>query len=140
MACGFGPPLDDVSVEQKVVWYENDGQAKRGPWKQHFVAEVKQAFEAIASDLDGDGDIDVVATGWGSPGSIVWAENTGDPRGKWKTHILKSPWGTANQVIAADLNGDGRLDLAACAERGALELRWWRNEGQNRTGAPATEH
>lgn len=30
-------------------------------------------------------------------------------------------------VILADLDKDGRLDIAACAERGANELRWWRN-------------
>jgi hypothetical protein len=32
-------------------------------------------------------------------------------------------------VLLADLNGDGRLDIVACAERGSQELRWWRNEG-----------
>jgi hypothetical protein len=39
-------------------------------------------------------------------------------------------WRSANQVILADLNGDGRLDIVVCAERGSLELRWWRNEGK----------
>ena len=34
-------------------------------------------------------------------------------------------WG----VRLADLDNDHRLDIAACAERGANELRWWRNEG-----------
>ena len=32
-------------------------------------------------------------------------------------------------VITADLDGDGRLNVVACAERGSLELRWWRNLG-----------
>lgn len=42
---------------------------------------------------------------------------------------LKEKWPNANQVIAVDLNKDGRVDLAATAERGANEFRWWRNEG-----------
>jgi lysophospholipase L1-like esterase len=29
-----------------------------------------------------------------------------------------------------DLDKDGRLDIVACAERGANELRWWRNSGR----------
>jgi hypothetical protein len=32
-------------------------------------------------------------------------------------------------VITADLDGDGRLDIIAAAERGSNEVRWWRNEG-----------
>jgi len=43
--------------------------------------------------------------------------------------ILKDNWPKANQVIVADLDGDGRLDIVASAERGSNELRWWRNLG-----------
>ena len=35
----------------------------------------------------------------------------------------------ANQVIVADLDGDDDPDVAAVAERGTLEFRWWRNQG-----------
>jgi hypothetical protein len=44
-------------------------------------------------------------------------------------HMLKANWSNAVTVLVADLDKDGRLDIAACAERGANELRWWRNEG-----------
>ena len=43
--------------------------------------------------------------------------------------MLKDNWKNANQVILADLDGDKDLDVAATAERGSLEFRWWRNEG-----------
>ena len=81
-------------------------------------------------DLDGDGDIDVAATSWRNPGRVVWFENHGDPRSQWTRHMLKNNWRSANQVIIADLNGDGRLDIVSCAEHGSYELRWWRNEGR----------
>ena len=32
-------------------------------------------------------------------------------------------------VSVIDLDGDGRLDILAQAERGTNELRWWKNEG-----------
>ena len=38
--------------------------------------------------------------------------------------------GLIQDVVCRDLDGDGRLDIAACAERGANELRWWRNPGK----------
>jgi len=112
------------------VWYENDGKPGTGPWKRHVIGpRFDDAFEALAGDLDGDGDMDVAATSWRNPGRVVWFENHGDPTGEWTRHSLKENWRSANQVIIADLNGDGRPDIAACAERGTVEFRWWRNEG-----------
>ena len=36
----------------------------------------------------------------------------------------------AYDVTLTDLDGDGKLDIAATAERYALEFRWWRNLGR----------
>lgn len=139
MALGFyyrpGSGQPDASLEpedNQIVWYENDGKPASGTWKKHIVGpRFDDAFEAVAGDLDSDGDIDIVATSWRNPGRIAWFENHGDPQGKWTRHTLKNNWRSANQVIIADLNGDGRPDIAACAEHGSYELRWWRNEGSH---------
>ncbi|MDF1743927.1 MAG: VCBS repeat-containing protein [Gimesia sp.] len=118
------------SKDNQIVWYENDNPRKK-PWKKHIVKQkFDDAFEAIAADLDADGDIDIVATSWRNPGRVAWFENTGDPREKWKHHPLKNNWRSANQVIIADMNGDGKPDIVACAERGSVEVRWWKNEGR----------
>jgi hypothetical protein len=87
------------------------------------------AFEAVAADLDGDGQMEVVATRWGKDGSIALFKHSGDPRGPWSKQVLKEGWTMADQVFVADVDGDGRLDIVAAAERGSNELRWWRNEG-----------
>tara|TARA_B100000809_G_scaffold265606_1_gene324970 strand:+ start:2241 stop:4385 length:2145 start_codon:yes stop_codon:yes gene_type:complete len=138
MALGFyyrpgskDPAASEKQEDNQVVWYENDGRPAEGPWKKHVIGpRFDDAFEAVAGDLDGDGDIDVAATSWRNPGRLAWFENPGNPRGEWTRHLLKTNWRSANQVILADLNGDGRLDIVVCAERGSLELRWWRNEGR----------
>ena len=137
MALGFlfRPGSKDKTDSQRrednqIVWYENDNP-RDGQWKKHVVQEeFDDSFEAIAADLDDDGDIDIVATTWRNPGRVAWFENLGDPRKRWKRHMLKENWRSANQVIIADFNGDGKPDIAACAERGSLEVRWWRNEGR----------
>ena len=95
-------------------------------WKKHVIGRLDGAFEAVAADINGDGHLDIVASGYGS-GKVVWFENSGDPRKTpWKMHVVKENWRTVNQVLVADLDGDGRLDVIAVAERGANELRWWR--------------
>ena len=133
MAFGIAAGVGDESPEShQVAWCENVGRPGTGAeWLKHSIASsFPQAFEAIAGDLDGDGDQDVVATGWGPQGRIGWFENTGDPRQNWQYQMIKVNWPNAVTVILADLDHDGRLDIVACAERGANELRWWKNEGR----------
>ncbi len=139
MALGFyfrpeskDPTATKSPDDNQIVWYENDNPTTNG-WTKHVIApRFEDAFEAIAADLDGDGDIDVAATSWRNPGRVAWFGNNGSASGSWKRHPLKDNWRSANQVIIADLNGDGRPDIAACAEHGSYELRWWRNEGRSR--------
>ncbi len=130
MASGMSADKKLTSTHE-VVWYENSGKPKAGPWKKHVIAKpFTDAIEAVAGDLDGDGDVDVAATTWRNPGAVAWFENTGDPRGRWTKHVLKMNWRSANQIVIADLNGDKRPDLAAVAEHGSYEFLWWRNEGK----------
>jgi hypothetical protein len=129
MAMGFSSKPEPKTVHQ-VVWYENTGDAaKDTPWPQHRITVLLQAYEAVPADLDSDGDLDVVATGWGKPGRVIWCENPGDPHGEWAKHILKEGWQNANQVVVADFNGDQRPDIAAIADKGTNEVMWWINEG-----------
>ena len=114
----------------QIVWYENDGSPESVPWNKHIIADgFPSAFEAVAGDIDGDGQTEVVATAWGKDGRLVLFKHRGDPTGPWDMQILKEGWPNATQAIVVDLTGDGRLDIAASAERGANELRWWKNEG-----------
>ena len=114
-----------------VAWYENSGvEDGRIQWKKHLITDaLPGGFEAVAADLDGDGDLDVVATGE-TPGEIAWFENPGNPAGRWLKHPLRAEWTHANQVIVVDLNRDGRPDIIAVADYGTVELRWWRNDGK----------
>ena len=134
----FGMRPEHIPVDKhEIAWYENVGAPGDSTmWKRHVVGPLPSAFETIPVDVDSDGDLDLAATSWALGDRVVWFENSGDPRGKWTMHVLKEKYLAANQVIAADLNGDGRPDIVATSDdgsrrvMGANELRWWRNEGR----------
>ena len=134
MAHGMRVDTDPKVARHSVVWYENISKPKSLPkWKRHKIGNLRFAFEAIAADIDRDGDLDVVASAWSKGDRIVWFENLGSS--KWKQHVIRVDFRAANQVIAADLNGDKWLDIVAGSDdgsrriQGSLELRWWQNLG-----------
>ena len=139
MAHGMRTAVDPKVERHEVVWYENVGQPKSGrSWKRHQVGRRPFAFEAIAEDLDSDGDVDVIATAWTKGDRVVWFENRGSGGGQWAMHVLRENFRQANQVIVADLNGDQRPDIVAACDGwwpapgrqiANSEMRWWRNEG-----------
>ena len=131
LASGLEAATDaDNPGEHAVVWYENLGGPGEDRWHKHIISDdLPFGFEAVAADLDGDGQMEVVATSWWPDGMLALYKHRGDPRGPWDRQILRAPWVHADTVLVVDLDRDGRLDLVAAAERGSNEVRWWRNLG-----------
>lgn len=112
-----------------VIWYEHSGVAEgRVQWKKHLIGGMVASLDVAVADIDGDGALDVAAIGF-MPGEMSWFQNPGNPAARWTKHVIKENWPNVNQVIIADLDNDGRPDLAGVADYGAMELRWWRNDG-----------
>lgn len=111
--------LDDV------LWYENtngDGSL----WTEKIInVSFGGARQAVLADMDGDGDLDVVAA---SPDfkAIAWFENDGNG-GTWTTHNVDTAFDRASGVAAADIDGDGDLDVVGVADT-SDDVIWWQNQ------------
>ena len=112
-------------IGNDVVWWENDS-GDGSSWTKHSVdSYFDGAYHVDAADLDGDGDLDLVATGYDGD-DVSWWENTDGGGTSWSEHTLEYSWNGARSIQAADLDGDGDEDLLGVA-LDAAEIQWWEN-------------
>lgn len=126
------PPVAGQPRAGSVVWYENAGEADgRVQWRKWVVSnDMPAAVNVAVADFNLDGALDVVAVSY-MPGEVAWFENAGDPKARWTKHTIKDTFPNGNGIVTADFDEDGRPDVAALADYGSMELRWWRNRKSN---------
>src|SRR5262249_10552131 len=91
------------------------------------------------TDLDGDGDVDVVYATRDSyqHDTISWLENPGTLGAPWAIHNISPPDVGATSIALADLDGNGTIDvLAASPGTYSKGLIWFPNLGGGSGFAP----
>lgn len=93
-------------------------------WVEHTVdGDFYDARSVYAADVDGDGDMDVLGAARYS-NEITWWENADGTGTAWVEHTVDGDFYEAYSVYAADVDGDGNMDVlgAACV---ADDITWW---------------
>jgi len=95
-----------------IIWYEQDSLPTY--FTEHAITSTWAGAESIFPiDLDGDGDIDLVACSH-SRGEVGWGENDGLEN--FTLHILESSADSARKVWGGDIDGDGDNDILSTAQ------------------------
>jgi hypothetical protein len=107
-----------------------DGRLLDGRWPRVFVAPNGSDEGIGVADLDADGNLDITFTS-GASKEVKWARNPGDGRGDWRVFVVgafpEADW--PDRCEAADLNGDGRVDIVVTEENAGVApdalACWW---------------
>jgi len=117
------------SSDDTLSWYENvlDDGSKARQFRQHnlFTDREDVAFVA-AADVDGDGDLDLIASMRRSD-DFGWYENTNGDASTFEKHEIDDELGgRITWVGAADIDRDGHVDPLVAWDN---KIYWYENDG-----------
>lgn len=139
-----GDTFDDSLLKpyHGLAWLERTA-SRLGPdaFRLHRLADLPEPHSVVAADLDGDGDLDVVASSLIAAGAgpederlpaVVWIEQTS--RRRFERRTLKRGTPRHAALAAGDYDGDGDVDVVTgnMATTGPIEA-WvavWENRRQ----------
>ncbi|UCE17255.1 MAG: VCBS repeat-containing protein [Gemmatimonadota bacterium] len=93
--------------------------------KHTITNDFNYTWHAVAVDMDGDEDIDVLGSALRA-NSIAWWENDGNR--KFTIHIITDSFRGPKGICGVDLDSDGDVDVVS-AGFSCDTLAWWENDG-----------
>ena len=127
-----------VGNNAKVAWHENLGGGAFST-ERLITADVQQAGDVHAADLDGDRDLDVLYSAFNGR-KVAWSENQGNGVFAEQRVIAdRAEIDHPTSVRAADLDGDGDADVLYTASFNRHVVAWHENlsnHGDDHGGTP----
>ena len=110
----------------QVAIYQQGGE-NGGAWQRHVIDDsLADGHTILTADLNGDGRDEVIAGYRGKGVNVYYAQDAAGA--DWTKTVLDDSISAAACAIA-DLNGDGRPDIA-CIGAATANLKWYENLGR----------
>ncbi len=114
-------------TDTKIVWLNN--KSGTTGWEETWdsftiTTDSKGTSLLYPYDVNSDGKVDLIGCSQ-SYGDIFWWENNGIyGDSTWKKHYITNNFSGVKSIDAADLNGDGSIDIIGAAYYGC-QIAWW---------------
>ncbi|UCC31285.1 MAG: VCBS repeat-containing protein, partial [Phycisphaerales bacterium] len=103
------------------------------PFTERVISTAADGAESVfATDLDGDGDIDVLSASW-RDNKIAWYESDGGSPPTFTERVISTAAAAAISVFATDVDGDGNTDVLSASVNDD-KIAWYESDG----GSPPT--
>ena len=114
-------------LDNTIAWYENNGAADPSWTASDIATSAAGAISVFAADMDGDGDMDIISASYNDD-TIAWYENNGAADPSWTASDIATSADGARSVFAADLDGDGDMDIVSASVNDDT-IAWYKNNG-----------
>ena len=132
-AIDAGNPATTPAVDQRGATRPQNGQAFAMFLSQPAISSTADtARNVYATDLDGDGDTDVLTAAYVDD-AIIWYQNLGASN-TFSAHTITTAVDGAQDVFAIDMDDDGDVDVLAAASLDH-EIVWYENDGDENFSA-----
>jgi hypothetical protein len=115
-------------ADDSVTWAENDGGSPAAFTMHSITTSADRATSVDTADVDGDGDVDVLAASSGDD-TFAWFENVGGTPAAFVEHVIDGGAAGAASVCAVDADGDGDVDVLAGSNEDGV-IAWYENDGE----------
>lgn len=134
----FTEETRDWEYNARVGWLEAPPDVQTDKWKPHVVTTLRSANSLDVTDIEGDGDVDIVVAEHTDmrPGTVAADNFTGvflnDGAGGWAVEPIEvGPHSSHLGARTADLDANGTIDVVSIGwEQNAVHL-WTRTESLN---------
>ena len=116
----------EFNGSNQVLYFRNDQSPNPG-FATLNIGVSAAVYTLDSGDIDGDGDIDVVAGSWGDD-EVAWFENDGSGTSFIHHSIFTDTTSTFFHVNVADVDNDGAPDMLVTASNND-EIRLFKNNG-----------
>ena len=122
---GFVDVLSASAGDDKIAWYKNiDGNGNFGS-QQIISTDADLAKSVFSTDLDGDGDMDVLSASYYDD-KIAWYDNTDGQGNFGAQQIISSSADGASSIFASDIDGDNDIDVLSASSNDD-KIAWYEN-------------